>query len=201
MSHKIKLAKTGKKNEIKQLGSIRIIAGNWRGRKLPVHDLQGLRPTTDRVKETLFNWLSPYIVNSRCLDLFTGSGSLSFEALSRGAAEVAMVELDKQAAQQLKHNLNLLKSGNAQVHNQSALDYLSKEASGFDLVFIDPPFRQNLLQPSCQLLSQSTWLNANALIYIEREKELQLDELPQSWQLLKSKTAGQVIFELYQYIP
>lgn len=198
MSHKSKFAKNRKKNEKTQLGAIRIIAGKWRGRKLPVHDLQGLRPTTDRVKETLFNWLSPYLLHSQCLDLFTGSGSLSFEALSRGAKHVDMVELDQQAAKQLQNNLAALDCQQAQVHCQNALEFIKRCGAQYDLVFIDPPFRKDLLEPCLELLHNKELLKDQALIYIEREKEHTELSLPIKWQLLKSKHAGQVCFELYQ---
>ena len=197
MSHKSKLTKTSKKPIKNQMGTVRIISGAWRGRKLPVPDLQGLRPTTDRVKETVFNWLSPYIVESHCSDLFTGSGSLSFEALSRGAAEVTMVELDNKVASVLSANLNRVKTERGQVHKRSAQSYLAQTSQGFDIIFIDPPFRQALLSPILEQLSTGNALNANALIYIEREKELNC-HIPENWQKLKSKTAGQVTFELYQ---
>jgi 16S rRNA (guanine966-N2)-methyltransferase len=181
-------------------GNIRIIAGHWRGRKLPVHDVQGLRPTTDRVKETLFNWLMNQIHDSHCLDCFAGSGSLGFEALSRGAAQLLMLEKDPQAAKQLNDNVQLLKADNAQVVKADSLAYLQqlKAAQPFDLVFIDPPFRLNLAQQTCDLLENQQLLSENALIYVEVESELDNLNLPPSWQLLKQKTAGQVTYTLYQ---
>ncbi|WP_432460751.1 MULTISPECIES: 16S rRNA (guanine(966)-N(2))-methyltransferase RsmD [unclassified Agarivorans] len=185
----------------KGCGQVRIIAGQWRGRKLKVLNSQGLRPTTDRVKETVFNWLSPYLPNSHCLDLFSGSGSLGFEALSRFAAFTSFVEKDPQAAHQLKVNLQLLdvSSQQAKLINQDALQWLKQTpAEGYDIVFIDPPFRCDLLEVSCQLLNENGWLNTNALMYLEYENEAVEPKLPANWNCIKSKQAGQVNFRLYQ---
>lgn len=178
-------------------GNIRIIAGKYRGRKLPVLLADGLRPTTDRVKETLFNWLMPYINEAHCLDCFAGAGSLGFEALSRGAAKVKLIELNKNAAKQLLANQQLLKSTDLTVANTDVLNYLQTQVPvPYDLVFIDPPFRQNLVAQTCELLEQG-WLHAQALIYVEMESEGS-QQLPNNWQLLKEKIAGQVAYRLYQ---
>jgi len=186
-------------NKKSPLGSIRIIAGKHRGRKLPVLMAEGLRPTTDRVKETVFNWLMPYINDANCLDCFAGAGSLGFEALSRGAAQVNLIELNKLAAKQLLANKQLLKADNVVVTNTNALDFLKTQPQQcFDLVFIDPPFRQNLITQTCQLLNDG-WLAEQALIYVEMEVEAK-QELPNNWQLLKEKIAGQVAYRLYQKI-
>ena len=186
-------------NKKSPLGSIRIIAGKHRGRKLPVLMAEGLRPTTDRVKETVFNWLMPYINDANCLDCFAGAGSLGFEALSRGAAQVNLIELNKLAAKQLLANKQLLKADNVVVTNTNALDFLKTQPQQcFDLVFIDPPFRQNLITQTCQLLNDG-WLAEQALIYVEMEVEAK-QELPSNWQLLKEKIAGQVAYRLYQKI-
>lgn len=178
-------------------GFIRLIAGQWRGRKLPVRDVLGLRPTTDRVKETVFNWLAPHLAGSRCLDLFAGSGSLGFEALSRYADYVMMVERDKGAAQQLLSNLQLLGCQQARVLQQDALQVLTSTAEPFDIVFLDPPFRQALLPEACKLLEEGGWLADEALIYLERENEGEPPTLPANWRLLKDKQAGQVRYQLY----
>lgn len=179
-------------------GQIRIIAGTHRGRRLPVLLADGLRPTTDRVKETVFNWLMPYLPEAKCLDCFAGSGGLGFEALSRGAKKVTMVELHKPAAQQLKANGKTLKADNLTVANTDALSFLTTATEQFDLVFLDPPFRQNLIEKSANLLNQG-WLAEQALIYVEMESELSEQTLlPSNWQLLKEKTAGQVSYRLYQ---
>nr|WP_057830100.1 16S rRNA (guanine(966)-N(2))-methyltransferase RsmD [Colwellia sp. TT2012] len=186
----------------KSTGKIRIIAGKYRGRKLPVLMADGLRPTTDRVKETVFNWLMPYINQANCLDCFAGSGGLGFEALSRGAAQVTLVELNKAAAKQLQANKELLKADNVMVINRDALAFLKlgKTASShkpFDLVFLDPPFRKQLVEQAAALLNQYG-LAEQALIYVEMEVESK-QLMPENWQLLKEKIAGQVVYQLYQY--
>ncbi|ART80573.1 16S rRNA (guanine(966)-N(2))-methyltransferase RsmD [Oceanisphaera avium] len=177
-------------------GQIRLIGGLWRGRKLPVLDSVGLRPTGDRIKETLFNWLMFDIRQAHCLDLFAGSGSLGFEALSRGAAQVVLVEKSPQVATQLRQNLASLPAAPATVHQQDALQFLQGIAQPFDVVFLDPPFHQQLLSDVCQLLEAGGWLAPNAKIYIEREQLAPI--LPANWQLLKNKQAGQVSYQLYQ---
>ena len=178
-------------------GSIRIIGGKHRGRKLPVLMADGLRPTTDRVKETLFNWLMPYINDANCLDCFAGAGSLGFEALSRGAKNVQLIELNKNAAKQLLANKLLLKSGDVEVINTNTLDFLKSHVSAsFDVVFVDPPFRQGLVSQTCELLEKK-WLADQALIYVEMESEGN-HSIPHNWQLLKEKVAGQVAYRLYQ---
>jgi 16S rRNA (guanine966-N2)-methyltransferase len=179
-------------------GQIRLIGGLWRGRKLPVLDSEGLRPTTDRVKETLFNWLMFDVRGCRCLDLFAGSGSLGFEALSRGAAEVVLVEKDPRVARQLQHNLASLPGARGQVLNTDALAMLQAAATPFDLVFLDPPFHRELLAETCRLLEQGGWLADDAKLYIEREQGSQALSLPANWRLLKDKQAGQVCYQLYQ---
>ncbi|WP_428773622.1 16S rRNA (guanine(966)-N(2))-methyltransferase RsmD [Vibrio sp.] len=181
-----------------QTGFVRIISGLWRGRKLPVHNADGLRPTTDRVKETLFNWLAQDVPRSRCLDLFAGSGGLGFEAASRQASEVVMVELNPAAFRQLQQNITSLKADNLTAINADALQYLQATANPFDVVFIDPPFRQDLLADTVQLLEANGWLAPNAMIYIETEKELHLTGIPEHWQLYREKTAGQVSYRLYE---
>jgi 16S rRNA (guanine966-N2)-methyltransferase len=182
----------------KRDGSIRIISGLWRGRKLPVHDSEGLRPTTDRVKETVFNWLAQDIPRSNCLDIFAGSGGLGFEALSRGADKVTMIELDKNAHQQLITNKNTLKSEKIEIIHANALDYLQQSGQPYDLVFIDPPFRKGLLEDTIKQLEANQWLANNALIYIETEKEISHIDAPAHWKLYREKTAGQVCYRLYQ---
>ena len=179
-------------------GQVRIISGLWRGRKLPVHDAEGLRPTTDRVKETLFNWLAQDIPHARCLDLFAGSGGLGFESASRQADKVTMLEMNPQAFAQLKTNIAALKASNIEAVNTDTLAYLKQPGQAYDVVFIDPPFRQGLLHETVQLLEQNGWLAANAMIYIESEKELPLTELPESWQLYREKLAGQVCYRLFE---
>jgi len=181
-------------------GFIRIISGQFRGRKLPVKDVQGLRPTTDRIKETVFNWLMQDTRGAAVLDCFAGSGGLGFEALSRFADHAVFFELDKGAASQLKENISTLKLDNTVVKQGNSLSLLEQNMQNeqFDLIFVDPPFRQNLAEKSCFLLEKNSWLSAQALIYVEVESELSDLDTPDNWMLLKEKTAGQVICRLYQ---
>ena len=178
------------------VGSIRLIAGKHRGRKLPVIMAQGLRPTTDRVKETVFNWLMPYIHNSRCLDCFAGSGSLGFEALSRGASEVTLLELNKQASAQLNQNKVLLNADNLTIHHTDSLSYLKNPSGLYNIVFIDPPFNQGLIEETVSLINNG-WLAEKALIYVEMENQGQF-QFPQDWLLLKENVAGQVAYRLFE---
>ena len=154
----------------RQSNTLRIIGGSHRGRKLKFADVPGLRPTPDRVRETLFNWLAPLIPGARCLDLFAGSGALGFEAMSRGAREVVFVDSHSLAVKALRENIALLGDGSAEVIQSGALEWLSRQpAEPFDVVFLDPPFRQDLLEPCCQRLDEAGWLASPAAIYLERE--------------------------------
>lgn len=176
---------------------LRIIGGQWRGRKLNFPDGEGLRPTLDRVRETLFNWLQRDIAEARCLDLFCGSGALGFEALSRFAGEVVMVDKNPQAVKMIRNNLKLLKADNAQAIQMDAGAYLQQHNNGqFDIVFLDPPFNQNLVSSFCQLLQKSDCLSEQAVVYIEMEKSTALPELPDHWTVEKHKTAGQLAYYL-----
>ncbi|UGA54717.1 16S rRNA (guanine(966)-N(2))-methyltransferase RsmD [Vibrio sp. VB16] len=179
-------------------GSIRIIAGLWRGRKLPVFNAEGLRPTADRVKETLFNWIAQDVPHAKCLDLFAGSGGLGFEAASRQAKQVVMLELNVQAHKQLSQNITTLKTNSIEAINLDCLSYLEKQGTPFDIVFIDPPFRKGLLEKSLKLLEENNWLAENAMIYIETEKELTLTGVPDNWSLYREKKAGQVSYRLFE---
>ncbi|MFC1237592.1 16S rRNA (guanine(966)-N(2))-methyltransferase RsmD [Vibrio sp. F74] len=179
-------------------GSIRIIAGLWRGRKLPVFNAEGLRPTTDRVKETLFNWIYQDVPHAKCLDLFAGSGGLGFEAASRQAKQVVMLELNVQAHKQLIQNITTLRAESIEAINSDSLSYLDKQGTPFDIVFIDPPFRKGLLEKSLKLLEENNWLAENAMIYIETEKELTLTGIPDNWSLYREKKAGQVSYRLFE---
>lgn len=183
-------------------GQVRIISGQWRSRKLPIHNLEGLRPTTDRVRETLFNWLSSDVRGARVLDCFAGSGALSLESLSRYASYARIFELQTSAAKQLTQNLQTLQCDNADVINGDSLAILEKgpmDKQGFDIVFVDPPFRKSLANKTIALLDEKQWLNENAQIYVETESELDVLELPNTWVELKQKKAGQVIYRLFQY--
>lgn len=170
---------------------MRIIAGQWRSRRLPIQDLEGLRPTTDRVRETLFNWLANDLVNARVLDCFGGSGALALEALSRYASFAKIIELQRGAAMQLKENLQTLKCDKAEVLNADTLVVLQRGCEqGFDVVFIDPPFRKGLAEKTIQLLDTQAWLNDGALIYVEIESELTQLAIPPCWHALKERMRG-----------
>ena len=179
-------------------GQIRIIGGQWRGRKLPVPESPGLRPTTDRVRETLFNWLAPSIVDASCLDCFAGSGALGLEALSRYAANATLLEMERGVAQQLQKNLATLKASNAKVVNTNTLAFLAQAGAPHDIVFVDPPFRKGLLEETLKLLENNGWLSDEALIYIESEVENGLPPVPANWHVYREKVAGQVAYRLYQ---
>jgi len=211
---------------------LRIIAGQWRGRKLSFADGDGLRPTMDRVRETLFNWLQNKIAGARCLDLFSGSGALGLEALSRYAGDVVMIDKNPQAVRMIRRNLELLGADNAQILQMDASSYLNslcalpqaaegssqqaakgsslQAAEGsslqategstppqlFDIVFLDPPFNKQLVEPFCQLLDKANCLSDQAAIYIEIEKQTTLPNLPKGWEAVKGKTAGQLAYYL-----
>ncbi len=177
---------------------LRIIGGRWRSRTLSFPVVEGLRPTGDRIRETLFNWLAPILPDSRCLDLFAGSGILGFEALSRGAAHCSLIELNPAATRQLRANAEQLQAQKASIHQTSAVAFLSQPIDEpFDVVFIDPPFADNLWQPVMTLLD-SGWLREGALIYVEAPPELSLSLSP-AWQIHREKRAGQVCYRLYRY--
>lgn len=181
-------------------GQIRIIGGQWRGRKLPVPDSPGLRPTTDRVRETLFNWLAPSMVDAQCLDCFAGSGALGLEALSRYAANATLLEMERSVAQQLQQNLATLKATNANVVNTNTLSYLAKPGTPHNVVFVDPPFRKGLLEETLDLLEKNGWLADDALIYVESEVENGLPPVPVHWDLHREQVAGQVAYRLYHRV-
>lgn len=181
--------------------SLRIIGGIWRSRKLPFPCIEGLRPTADRIRETLFNWLAADIHQARCLDMCAGSGALGFEAISRGASLAVMLDTHPAAVAQLKTNCKTLQTDQVQVHRQDALSFLKAGCSEpFTLIFLDPPFAANLWQPLAEALQQGGWLAPEALIYVEAPLNQPI-LLPASWQLIKDKKAGQVAYRLYRHSP
>ena len=187
----------------KQANTLRIIGGDWRSRKLSFVDAQGLRPTPDRIRETLFNWLQGDIYGASCLDLFAGSGALGFEALSRGAKDVVFIEKNRRAAEQLSVNLAILKS-DAIVFNADALSYLSNISdtqNPFDIIFLDPPYRKGLLEQSLELLMEKKLIKSKTLIYLEHESEESFDWSSFELDILKTATAGQVKSFLLMPIP
>ena len=178
-------------------GKLRIVAGSLRGSKLAVPDKAGLRPTPDRVRETLFNWLAPVIDGARCLDLFAGTGALGIEALSRGAGSCLFVESDRTLARLIAENLARLKVGNAQVMADEAEAMLGGSALAFDVVFMDPPFGADLWNDSAHRLESGGWLSGDAWIYVESPADAEL-ALPPTWMLHREGRAGGVRFALYR---
>jgi 16S rRNA (guanine966-N2)-methyltransferase len=177
--------------------SVRIIGGGWRGRRVSFPDIPGLRPTPDRVRETLFNWLQHDLVGARCLDLFAGSGALGLEALSRGAIEVVFVEQAVAAARALQEQLIRFGADRkARVVEMGATRYLRAAAQPFDIVFLDPPFGRDALAEYVPMLDAGNWVKVGGLVYLENEKTAGVPELPTHWELLKSKTAGEVGYHL-----
>ena len=178
-------------------GKLRIVAGSLRGSKLAVPDKAGLRPTPDRVRETLFNWLAPVIGGARCLDLFAGTGALGIEALSRGARSCMFVESDRALARLIAENLARLKVGNAEVLADEAEAMLGGSALAFDVVFMDPPFGADLWNDSAHRLESGGWLSGDAWIYVESPADAEL-ALPPTWMLHREGRAGGVRFALYR---
>jgi 16S rRNA (guanine966-N2)-methyltransferase len=181
-------------------GHLRIIGGRFRGRKLPVPNQPGLRPTTDRVRETLFNWLAPDIAGSRCLDCFAGSGALGFEALSRGAADVVLVERAARVVAQLQQNARLLREAGAQgdveVVQADILTWLKQRMpSPADIVFVDPPFRDALAEVTCRLLVRG-FVRAGSMIYVETPGNAPPPTLPSGWEWFREQHAGQVRYAI-----
>lgn len=185
----------------KASGHVRIVAGDWRGRKIPVVEADGLRPTGDRVRETVFNWLQLTIPGSRCLDLFAGSGALGLEAASRGAASVTLVESSPQVATQLRQTLSELKAGDAVVlHSGTAEQFMDTSPERFDVVFVDPPFELQVHQRILDALI-SCCLAEDAFVYVElptSQSEL-IENLPKSLELVKHKRFGDVTVFLLQF--
>ncbi len=194
-----------------QPSEIRIIGGMWRSRKIRFPTIPA-RPTPDRVRETLFNWLAPVIQNAHCLDLFAGTGALSFEALSRGAAAVVCIEKDKLSIETLEENKQSLQAHSMQIIQMDVMHWLashvkahiesaaqSAHAFPFDIVFVDPPYAAALL-PGC-FTALEPLLKANALIYFEHNDAIDPAVLPNSWELLRQKKAGQVYYHLVQNPP
>jgi 16S rRNA (guanine966-N2)-methyltransferase len=184
----------GKTHRAPRGGSVRIIGGRWRGRRVVVSDVAALRPTPDRVRETLFNWLAAALPGARCLDLYAGTGVLGLEALSRGASQAVFVECAGPVAAALESSLRELGAAGASVVQADAADYLRGPASAFDIVFLDPPYGTGLGN-LCTLLDRG-WLAQGARVYLESNRRDPSPELPVHWRLLREKTAGQVRFAL-----
>jgi 16S rRNA (guanine966-N2)-methyltransferase len=177
---------------------LRIIGGLWRSRRIRFAPEPGLRPTPDRVRETVFNWLQQHIGGAVCLDLYAGSGALGFEAASRGAARVIQVERNPRVCRVLKQSCAMLNAGQITVVCAETMKFLSGRPEVFDLVFLDPPFRTGQVGPCCRKLEQGGWLKPGARIYVEAEAGPAPDGIPANWTLLREKASGDVAYRLYQ---
>ncbi len=175
--------------------TLRLVAGKWRGRKIEFFEAEGLRPTSDRIRETLFNWLQDSIRGAHCLDLFSGSGALGLEAASRGAEMVVMVESNPATVRQLQTQVARLGAEEVTIWQGSALDYLAHLDHRFDLLFLDPPFNSHLLDSTLSMLGDSDSLKPQSRIYIEFPRR-NPPQLPSGWQFEKLKTAGEVGYGL-----
>lgn len=174
-------------------GKVRIIGGSWRSRVIAFPVRSDLRPTPDRVRETLFNWLGQELNGLRCLDLFSGSGALGFEAASRGAAKVVMVESDNVVFQALQRNKKALKADHVELMQMDALNFLAADRRRFDLVFIDPPYRLEL--QSCILSQLPQRLEQGGMVYLEGDQCIMSDEL---WHIRRKGKAGKVNYQLLE---
>jgi 16S rRNA (guanine966-N2)-methyltransferase len=178
---------------------VRLIGGSHGGRRLQFPAAMGLRPTADRVRETLFNWLQHDIHMARCLDLFAGSGALGFEAASRGAAHVTMIESRRNVFRSLQQNLSLLQLEDIiRLVNADALRWLQDRAEMHQVVFLDPPFNKKLMQPVIDQLESGGWLAPAALIYLEQDVHKDPPQLPDNWRIIRDKTAGRVCYQLVE---
>lgn len=186
-------------SKVKSTQCVRIIGGTYRGKKIHFPAIEGLRPTTDRIRETLFNWLMHDIRNARCLDAFAGSGALGLEAFSRGAAEVVFIEHAKEAYTNLKKIVESFNSPKMSVISNDAIKYIQQANTQFDIIFIDPPFANLHLFDCVSHLATSPLLIEGGLLYLESPNELLLD--PAHWEKIKYKQTGQVCYALYRKIP
>ena len=178
-------------------GRLRIVAGIWRSRGLEIADVPGLRPSAERIRETLFNWIAPRIDGARCLDLFAGTGALGLEALSRGAATAVFVEKSPKALEVLRRNIDSLAAAGASIQATDAVSYLQAAEPGkFDFVFLDPPFADDSLAELCRLIDERELLANAANVYLEQDRARAEPELPDGWSILKNNTAGNVRYML-----
>jgi 16S rRNA (guanine966-N2)-methyltransferase len=175
---------------------LRIIGGEWRGRKIRFPPLPAIRPTPDRVRETLFNWLQGAIPGSRCLDLYAGSGAVGLEALSRGAREVVFVDLESAVTRHLGDTLGELGCDRGRAVRADALAFLEQPGTPFDVIFLDPPFAEPVLPETCRRIEAGGWLAPGGFVYLEAPAAAGPPELPAGWTLLKSRRAGEVGYHL-----
>jgi 16S rRNA (guanine966-N2)-methyltransferase len=189
--------KSGAANLKPRPGRLRIVAGKWRSRLLDIADLPGLRPTSERVRETLFNWLAPGIQGARCLDLYAGTGALGFEALSRGATTVVFVDNSRRAIKAIEKSAKTLDASGAVVHCGDATDFVRGSApASFDIVFLDPPFADDRLEELCRRIDEYGILAPGGRVYLEQDRAKPEIRLPERWRFLKNKTAGNVRYML-----
>ena len=175
------------------MNKVRIIGGELRSRMISFPDAEGLRPTPDRVRETLFNWLGQTLYGRTCLDLFAGSGALGLEAASRGAEQVVMVETNPAALHALRDNVNKLGCAKVFVQGQDGLEFASRDTQRYDVIFLDPPFQSDYLPKLLEILPQR--LNENGVVYVESGSAI---DVPPPWLVTKSGKAGQVHYQLLQ---
>ena len=191
--------KPGAANKKPRPGRLRIVAGKWRSRLLDIADVPGLRPTSERVRETLFNWLSPSIQGARCLDLFAGTGALGFEALSRGATQVVFVENSRRAIDAIEKSAQMLDATGAVIHHGDAAEYVrNARTASFDIIFLDPPFADDRLEALCRQIDASGLLAPGGRIYLEEDRAKAGAPLPDGWRVLKDKAAGNVRYRLVE---
>ena len=190
--HDIRMSKSGKSN------SVRIIGGNWRGRRLQVADVPGLRPTGDRCRETLFNWLQPWIPTADCIDLFAGTGALGFEAASRGAASIVMVEKHPRALQVLRQSIELLQAIQVQLQAGGAMSQIEGlKPDSFDIAFVDPPFDSNLGAVVLERLDKSACIRRGGFVYVESPANTSIPA-PEGWSVWRDQQMGEVRMQLFR---
>ena len=191
--------KPGAANKKPRPGRLRIVAGKWRSRLLDVEDAPGLRPTSERVRETLFNWLAPIIEGARCLDLFAGTGALGFEALSRGATQVVFVDNSPRAMRAIEASCKVLDAAGAVCRLGDAAEYLRNAGpASFDIIFLDPPFADERLGELCALIEEHGTLAPGGRIYLEQDRAQPETPLPDRWRVIRNKTAGNVRYRLVE---
>ena len=186
------MSKSGKSN------SVRIISGDWRGRRLPVADVPGLRPSGDRCRETLFNWLQPWIPGADCADLFAGTGALGFEAASRGAASVLMIEKHPRAQKVLRQGVEQLQALQVNLHSGGAMSMIEDlKPDSFDIVFVDPPFDSNLAGLVLERLDKTGSVRRGGFVYIESPATQPVSPLP-GWRVWRDQQIGDVRMQLFR---
>ena len=186
------MSKSGKNN------SVRIIGGDWRGRRLPVADVPGLRPSGDRSRETLFNWLQPWIPAADCADLFAGTGALGFEAASRGAASVLMIEKHPRAQDALSQSIEQLQAEQVNLHRGGAMSMIEEfKPESFDIVFVDPPFDSNLASLVLERLDKTGCVRRGGFVYVESPAQQAISP-PQDWRVWRDQKLGDVRMQLFR---